>query len=265
MTVETEFSRLNRGWRIQGRTIQALLVRDMMMRYGRDNIGFMWAILEPMILTVGVMFIWTILGQEKAGLKITEVLLTGYMPLTLWRHLTNTVIAMFRNSSGILYHRQVSLFDLLFARQALEIIGTTAALVVVYVVLLTLDLIDGFHRLDLILLGWLMMAWIGTVFGGLLACWTERHEVAERFIQPLQYLNIPICGCFFFVDWLPTWGQQIIMFHPLVHCFEVFRAGYFGDTIVTHYNLGYFLIYAFVFTFLSIRSVQRTRAVVRLN
>ena len=182
MTRET--SQLLGGWCVQGRTIHALLVRDLMMRYGRSNIGFVWVILE-------------------AGIKVVELVLTGYMPLTLWRHLTGPVLGMFRSSVGMIYRRRVSLLDLLLSRQLLEIIGTTTALLVVYLFLITTGLADGFKRLDLIILGWLMMAWIGVAFGALLACWTERYEVTERFIQLLQYLNIPISGAFFLVYWLP--------------------------------------------------------------
>lgn len=246
--------------------MHALLVRDLMMRYGRDNIGFVWVILEPMILCVGVMFIWSILGGHgKEGIKVVELVLTGYMPLTLWRHLTGPVIGMFRNNVSMIYHRRVSLLDLVLSRQSLEIVGTTAALLVIYLFLVTSGLAGGLKRLDLVILGWLMMAWIGVAFGALLACWTERHEVAERFVQPLQYLNIPISGAFFLVDWLPHWAQNVIMYHPLVHCYEVFRAGYFGDAIVSHYSLGYFTVCAFGLSFWALRSVQRIRAHVRLN
>lgn len=257
---------LFKGLAVQARTVHALLLRDLMMRYGRDNIGFVWVVLEPMILTVGVMFVWSLLGNHgKDGIKVVELVLTGYMPLTLWRHLTGPVVNMFRNSYGMLFHRRITPLDMVISRQLLEIIGTTTALLIVYTVLIVAGLIEGYQRLDLILLGWLMMAWIGIAFGALLACWTERWEVAERFVQPLQYLNIPISGAFFLVDWMPTWAQHIIMYHPLVHCWEVFRAGYFGDAIVSHYNLLYFSAVAFGFTFLALRTVDRVRDYIRLN
>lgn len=259
-------SKLVTGWRIQGRTIYALLVRDLMMRYGRDNIGFAWVVLEPMLLTIGVMFIWSIMGHEsKSGIEVVELVFTGYMPLTLWRHLTNNVLGIFRISIGVMYHRQVSLLDILFARQMMEIIGTSTALLIIYSTLALFGFIHPFDRLDLILLGWLMMAWIGVAFGAILACWTERVEVAERFIQPIQYLNIPISGAFFFVDWLPHWAQGAIQWHPLVHCYEVFRAGYFGDAIVTHYNIPYFVAVTFVLSFFALRAVRNVKAHVRLN
>ena len=253
------------GWAIQRSTIHALMVRDLMLRYGRDNIGFGWVILEPMILTAGVMAIWSAMGLHKEGVKAIELALTGYMPLTLWRHLTNSTVNMYRMGVGMLYHRRVSLLDLVLSRQLLEVISTSAALLIIYAVLMLSGLIQNISRLDLFLLGWLMMAWVGMAFGMWLAAITERYEVAERFVQPIQYLNLPLSGAFFFVDWLPSWAQNIIMLHPLVHCYEVFRAGYFGETMVSHYNLTYFTAVTFLLTFIGLRSVKNVREHVRLN
>lgn len=253
------------GWAIQSRSIGALMKRDLMMRYGRDNIGFVWAILEPMLLCSGVMIIWGVSGRSQNGLKAIEIVLTGYMPLTLWRHLTGPTVNLFRNNWQLLYHRSISLLDLLAARQALEIIATSTALLIVWGTLNIAGLVGDVVHWDLFLLGWLMMALIGAAFGAILSVVSELSETAERFVQPLQYLNIPISGCFFMVDWLPTWGQTAISYHPLVHCYEVFRAGYFGDTVVTHYDLEYFFECAFVFLCIALIGVSAVRARVRLN
>ena len=253
------------GWQVQGRNIRALILRDMVVRFGRDNIGFVWVILEPMLLTAGVMLIWSLLGSEKNGIKIIEIALTGYMPLTLWRHLSNNVINLFRNSSSLLYHSHITLFDIVASRQVLEFIGTTTALIVVWGTLNLMGMVANIERLDLFILGWLMMAWIGIAVGTAVAALTEVSETAERFIQPLQYLNIPISGAFFFVDWLPPWGQHLILYHPLVHCYEVFRAGYFGPAMITHYDLIYFASCAFFVTFVGVVAVHRVRSRVKLN
>ena len=254
------------GWRIQFRTIHALMVRDLVMRYGRGNIGFGWTILEPMLLTLGVMVIWTVMGgHEKSGATAVEMVLTGYMPLTLWRHLTGPVISMFRNSSSLLYHRRITLFDLFFSRQLLETIGTTAAFVVIYTTLFLLGMIKGTHDWGLLILGWLMMIWIGAAFGAILAALTEKYDVADHFIQPLQYLNIPLSGAFFMVDWLPYWAQQAIMWHPLVHVYEVFRSGYFGPMFVTHYDYWYYAAWAFSLSFIGLGAIYRVRSHVRLQ
>jgi len=254
-----------RGLRIQFRTVRSLIVRDMVMRYGRGNIGFVWVILEPMILTAGVMVIWSLTGPNNKGVKVIELVLTGYMPLTLWRHLTNGTISLYRRSSPLLYHRQVTLLDILAARQALEFLGTSAALLVVWGVLNAIGVIGDIQQPDLFVLGWLMMTWISFGFSAVIAAVSETSEAAERLVQPFQYLNIPISGAFFLVDWLPDWGQKIILWHPLVHCYEVFRAGFFGHTIITHYSISYFCAWAFFMTFAGLLATQAVRNRVQLN
>lgn len=257
--------KLTSGWRIQCRNVGALILRDMMMRYGRHNIGFVWVILEPMILTAGVMGVWSLMGSAKQGVKIVELILTGYMPLTLWRHLTSSVVHIFRNSSPLLYHRNITILDILVARETLEFIGTSAALLVVWGSLNSIGIVADVNRLDLVLVGWFLMATLGFAVGTIIASVTELSETAERFVQPLQYLNIPISGVFFLVDWLPPWAQQAILYHPLVHCYETFRAGYFGEAVTTHYDLAYAWTCAFVLVFIGLMLLQRTRSRVQLS
>ncbi|MEA2741427.1 MAG: capsular polysaccharide transport system permease protein, partial [Acetobacteraceae bacterium] len=62
----------------------ALIIRDLMTRFGRQHLGFVWTILEPMILCTGVMFVWSFIHDPLIhGMPVVELVFTGYMPLTL--------------------------------------------------------------------------------------------------------------------------------------------------------------------------------------
>ncbi|OSI13639.1 sugar ABC transporter permease, partial [Neisseria dumasiana] len=37
---------------IQKRVVGALLMREIITRYGRNNIGFLWLFVEPLLMTV---------------------------------------------------------------------------------------------------------------------------------------------------------------------------------------------------------------------
>lgn len=257
---------LCRGFVAQCRNIRALVLRDLMMRYGRDNIGFSWVILEPLLLTAGVMIVWSFtMNEGYYRVKLVEFILTGYMPLTLWRHMTNNVISIFRRSAPLLYHRSITLFDIFIARELLEFAGTTAALLIVWVSLYLVDVVGAVARLDVLFAGWLAMAWLGLGSGAIIAGLTERWDTAERFIQPLQYLSLPVSGVFFMVDWLPSWAQQAALLNPMVHCYELFRAGFFGDQMMPHYDLAYFSLWALGLSFVGVIWVGRSREWVQLS
>jgi capsular polysaccharide transport system permease protein len=240
---------------IQIRSIKALLVRDMMMRFGREHLGFLWVVLEPMTLTVGVLFVWSLIRPSyEHGVRLVALVFTGYAPLTLWRHLTSTSL-LFRHSSAMLYHRNVTLLDIFVARQVLELCGSTLALVFIYSCLMALQLVEPVYDYGLVLGGWMMMALLSFGAGALIVIATELYDISERIVQPMQYLQLPLSGAFFLVDWLPTGAQRLILLNPLVHCYEMFRAGFFGPSQLTYYSTSYALSWASALSLLGILGI----------
>jgi len=78
---------LVRSLQIQMRVIGALLMREIITRYGRDNLGFLWLFLEPMIFTAGVSAVWSITRNlHTANLSIVAFAVTGYSAVLLWRN-----------------------------------------------------------------------------------------------------------------------------------------------------------------------------------
>lgn len=247
--------------RLKGRIAHALMLRYMVMRYGRENIGFAWTLIEPMLLTAGVMVVWTYtIGSIKNGITLIDFILTGYMPLTLWRHMTGAMVRPISRSTSILYHRHISLVDVVTARLLLEFIGASAAFLVVWGALNIVGLASNIARVDLVIVGWLLLAWLSAAIGTLIAVMTERSEASEKFIQPVQYLLIPVSGAFAMVDWVPTWAQKALLINPTVHCYEVLRAGYFGAAYATHFSILYVVACSAVLSFLALESLARVRS-----
>jgi len=228
------------GLGVQFRCVRALIIREMMMRYGRNNLGFLWVFVEPMILCVGVMTMWSLIRSPyENGIPIIGFVYTGYMPLTLWRHICNSGTHIFLRNSNLLYHRHVTLLDVLFTGMALEFAGTTAAFLIVGTTLIAAGLVEPPHDVGIIVAGWMLMGLLSSGVGCCLATLTDRFEVADKFIGPFQYLTIPLCGFMFMVAWLPTSIQHLVWYVPTVHCYEMIRSGFFGQTTETYYSFWY--------------------------
>lgn len=237
---DSSFGELVAGLKIQFRCLYALLIREMMMRYGRDNLGFLWMILEPMLLCVGVMITWSMLRSSKEhGITLLVLILTGYMPLTMWRHLTSYSIIPFKRSMGVLYHRHISLLDVFLSRMFLEFLGSTTAFVIVAGTLVVTGMIDPPHDVGLVIAGWCLMGLFGFGVASVIAIVTERFELSERFVPVFQYLQLPVSGVFFLVDWLPSYAQDLIWYNPSVHCYEMIRGGYIGPSLTVYYAAWY--------------------------
>ncbi len=225
---------------LQSRTMSALAIRFIITRYGRENIGFLWVILEPMILCIGVMIAWSILkGGYEHGIQIIAIVFTGYMPLTLQRHISGSGIYILRATKSTLIHRNITYYDSFITRMLLEFISTTAAATVIYVTLVLCGIFTPAYDIGLLLTGWLLMGFISIGIGCIYAGISESFEFIEKFLPAFNYLLVPFSGCFFMVEWLPYGAQEIVLYVPLIHAFETVRAGMFGPSVVTHYSLMY--------------------------
>ena len=224
----------------QVRVLRALVVRDLMMRYGREAGGFLWAILEPMILCVGVTVVWSLMKPAyEHGILLAAMVLTGYMNLTLWRHLTGSAVHLLRRNNLLFFHRGVSTLDLFWSRQVLEFTATSAAFLVVYLAMLSLKLVEPIYDWSLCALAWISMAFLACAASLIFTIATESYEWAEKLVQPFQYLLIPISGTFFMLEWLPSEARAFFWWNPLIHINEMMRAGFVGSSVTTFWDWWY--------------------------
>ena len=224
----------------QARIVNALLLREVHTRYGRENLGFVWFIAEPFLFCLGVIALWTgMKGRYQHGIPILAFVITGYLPLTLWRHVTNRAVHCFRANAALLYHRQIRMLDLLLARVVLEVYGVMIAYLVIAFVFLSLGLYEPPQDWALFYLGWFYFVLFATGVGLIVGSLTEMYEWTEKLIGPLMYFLLPVCGCFYMADWLPENVRAVALYLPTVHAFEMIRGGQFGASVRVHYDVAY--------------------------
>ncbi len=220
--------------------IGAVMLREVHTRYGRDNLGFLWLIGEPFIFCMGVIGLWSLAkGPFDHGLPVLPFVMTGYLPLTLWRHVTGRAVQCFRSNASLLYHRQVKLMDLLIARVILEFYGALIAYLVIAFIFNAFGLYDFPKDWGLFYLGWFYFLLFSFAIGLIIGSLTEIYEWSEKLVGPFMYLMLPICGAFYMVDWLPYRFQEIAGYIPTVGAFEMIRGGQFGSSVRVHYSIVY--------------------------
>lgn len=245
----------------QLRVIGALLMREVLTRFGRHNIGFLWLFMEPMLFTLGVIALW-MLGPHgySSRLPIAPFVVTGYSTLLLWRNCSFRGIKAIESNRSLLNHRYVKLIDIFVARMLLEVGGVTASFMVVMVALYSFGLVDEPDDILLMLFGWLLMAWFSANLGVILGCLSERSDLIERLWHPISYFLLSISGAFFMVSWLPGALQEIVGWVPMVNATEMLRAGQFGAAHPTHYDALYMVVVCATMTLMALMLVQDTES-----
>src|SRR3954467_5761983 len=80
-------------WKVQRRGLSALVMRELLTRYGRNNIGFLWLFLEPMPFTLVITAFWAATRSiHGSSIPITAFALTGYSSVLLWRNMVSRCI-----------------------------------------------------------------------------------------------------------------------------------------------------------------------------
>lgn len=226
---------LTQAFRRQRETIKALLIRDLMIRYRREGLGFAWLILEPAMLIILVMGLWRVIyGPNNHGVSVIPIVLTGYSMLTMWRHVLNRSIFALRLSFDLKYHRQIQYGDALWSRYLLELGGISLAFAIIYSVLLATNQVEPIHDIGYLCLGWGLYAFFSVGFGMCLAALVELRESLERVIPGIMYVTLPLTGSFYMVGWLPMIGREVVLWSPLVHGVEIVRAAFFGPGVATY-------------------------------
>ncbi|OYQ25071.1 sugar ABC transporter permease [Sandarakinorhabdus cyanobacteriorum] len=228
------------AWAIQRRVIGALLMREILTRYGRHNIGFLWLFAEPMMFTLGVAALWTAAGAHRmSNLPIVAFALTGYSLVLLWRSMPTRCISAIEPNLSLLYHRNVKIADVFFARLILEAGGTTISFVILTLVFWLGGWIKPPEDVLQVACGWFMMGWFGIGLGLTMGVLSWKSEIIEKIWHPAAYLLFPLSGAAFLVDSLPPIGQDVVLLLPMVHATEFLREGFFGSVIRAHYDLTY--------------------------
>ena len=254
---------LSEAWRVERRVIWALVLREMMTRYGRHNIGFLWVFCEPMLFTLGVTALWTATRSfHGTNLPIVAFAITGYSSVLLWRNMPGRCIGALETNLSLLYHRNVRPLDIYLARLLLEASGAPMSFVFLTLFFNFIGWVDLPEDVLEVAFAWCMIAWFGMATALLLGALSESYETVEKLWHPTAYILFPLSGAAFLVDVLPASAQHFVLYLPMVHGVELLREGFFGSRIVAHYDIGYMALCNIVLTALGLAQTHKVSRIV---
>jgi ABC-type polysaccharide/polyol phosphate export permease len=231
---------LRRSLAIQARVIGALLMREILTRYGRHNIGFLWLFVEPMMFTLGVAALWSFIGgRHSSTLPIVAFALTGYSSVLVWRNMPMRLCGSIEPNLALMYHRNVKVMDIFISRILLEGAGATMSFIILGIIFTSIGWIKPPEDILVVMQGWLMLIWFGGSLAIFIGAWSSFTEIIDKVWHPMAYILFPLSGAGFMVEWLPAAAQKFILYLPMVHGVELLREGYFGSAVHAHYDIAY--------------------------
>lgn len=256
---------LRKGWDIQKRVIGALMLRELTTRFGRENIGFLWIMVEPLLFAVLVGLIWRASkGPTEYGVDIVAFVVTGYIPLVLFRTTVTRAVGSFIANGSLMYHKQIKILDIIIVRFLVELIGHMMAYLFVGLALSAIGWFPMPYDFGFLILGWIYYSLFVFSIAIVIAPLSELNEALEKFIPVTTYIMIPFSGVFFIVNALSPRAAEVALYSPPVHAMEMMRYGVFGPAMNAHFDYIYPLQFClpFVAVGLLLCRIVRKRLVV---
>ncbi|HYZ33276.1 MAG TPA: ABC transporter permease [Crenalkalicoccus sp.] len=250
---------LGGAFAIQCRVLGALMLREMSSRFGRENLGFLWLFAEPAMLGGAIGALHHLSGHGlPGGVNVAVFWVLGYIPYYLFRGILNRAPVAVVGNQSLLYHRRVTLLDILLSRNLLEGAAVFGALLG-FTLLFGLALGEWPRDPPKVVMGMAGMLALANGCALLIAAGSVYTELFERLVHLATYLTLPLLGAFYMVFWLPTELQRAALWIPTVHCFEMLREGQFGTQVPTTWDGVYLLAWIAVLNLFGLAALRAAR------
>jgi capsular polysaccharide transport system permease protein len=246
----------------QLQVVHAILLRETKTRFGSSQLGYLWALAQPLLWIGMFAVIYLAFGRmAPPGMSMMAFLTTGIVPFSLFRETAGRCLNAIDGNKGLLFYPQVRPLDLVIARVVLEAV---TQLVVFAILMGGVAIYEGPFSIDSALetLGGLALAsGLGASFG-LVCCGSSVFSRSvERLFPAAMRPIFWISAIFHPVESLPKEVRDILLLNPVTHAIELVRDGWFPGYQSRHVEPTYALSWILVMLFfgLSLERVARRR------
>lgn len=244
----------------QLRVIGALILRDTRTRYGRSQLGYMWAIAEPLSYVAFMATLFAALGRHPPfGSDNALFFASGILPFTLFATLSRSVSGSVEANRALLTYPIVKPVDALIARATLECATSIVVLIIMFSGITYLHNVDGPAQIDTIAAAIFGIALLGIGVGMTNAAieqvfptWREVYSVLSR---PLMLIS----AVFFTLDSLPPTARDFVAYIPVTHGVELFRTGYYSGYRSSALDVAYLYEFGLVMCLLGLAGERALR------
>lgn len=249
--------RLIDNLKVQYRVIRALMLRQILLRWGRNNLGYLWLFIEPLIFIAVIVAFVSITngnGFEKVHVQFSIVpfLFLGVSQAMIWRFVSHKCGNAFSGNIPLLEHRNIRPIDLFLSTALVEILGVTAAFVGIYGFLLILGLLELPENIPLMIFGWVLLVWFGLAYGVFFGALSGAFDFIDFAMRGINFGLYISSGVFFAVVWLPIEYRSTVLWLPMIHGTEMMRHAYYGQKLITFEDPFYFICFNILFSFMAL-------------
>lgn len=210
------------------RVIHALLMREVLTRFGSYRMGALWLILDPLIqVGVFVLLFAGILNRVMPNVEYAVYLATGLVPWLMFGDIINRGMASISSNGGLFSFREVKPLDAFFARVFLEVLIYFCVFFIVLVLLSAIGFSASIHRPLEYLASFLLIAYLGSSISLILLCVSAYFPEVKKAASVVMRFLYLISGVIMPLSAIPSDYRSYLLWNPLLHAMELARESFF--------------------------------------
>lgn len=216
------------AWKIQKSVIYAFFARELKTRFGNYQLGYVWALLEPVAHLLILLAIFGAAGRKMMpNVDFTLFVITGLQVFFFFKLIVDRAADSINANQALLAYRYVQPIDDIWARVLLEVV----IFISVFLILLGILALLGHEvlparPLEICLAYFLLMVFaigIGISFGVAYALFPDSKKILSMTNRPLYFIS----GIFFPAAVIPSPQREWMLWNPILQAVELGREAYF--------------------------------------
>lgn len=231
-------------------SVRTIMLRETMARFGRHEMGYLWAIIEPLIHVAVVSCIfYFIRARDTLGMNVVLFVATGVIPLFFYMKTYSGLTNILKQNRPLLNHPGVQPMDIFLARSILEFF-TQIFVFIIFVIAIYLFVEEyTFGNVWSVLTNvfglWITGIGMG-LFIGSIVVFAESIKNVMDGTNRLIYIT---SGVFFTLDMMPHAVAEYLKWNPLLHFVDGVRGNFNPLMGGTRVDIGYAYIWAVAILF----------------
>ncbi|MEM7188123.1 MAG: ABC transporter permease [Pseudomonadota bacterium] len=230
------------------RVLHALMLREMITRYGASRLGYLWAVLEPVGFIALLSLVFSqIAHSPPVGQSFPLFYATGYIGYHWVMETSGIVSRSIHVNRPLLAFPSVTPIDTILARFILQTVTILIVSLIIFGTILAI-----FADAVAIDLGPLLRAFGAAMLLalgiGIFNAWAFAQSKSWEFVWIMLSRPLFLISCIFFTfGSMPTFVREILWWNPIVHLVGSIRAGFYPVYDGSYATPGYVAVLALAF------------------
>lgn len=250
--IREELSEEKKSWKRFRRVVYALYLRQLQQQLGGELTGFVWLLLEPLIMILLFTMMHAMIGGSTSQSDYIIFMGSGLIPFFLFRTILSSSTRVFKQNKSLYHYSQLIPFDTFIANVLFE----TSRYAIVTLILLLMAYLSGLDVVpkdfDLYLVGVLWLILFSMSFGLLFGVLTLFYEVVARLVSFLTLPLLILSGVFFSLNTLPPIIRESLLYNPLLHFMELLHGSYMENLTTQYVSYSYITLWTVIPLFLGL-------------